>query len=409
MSQTDAQRILDSLRQSKDAMVALLVELAEMESPSSDAASQQPLLSRLSQEFASLGFRCRRTRGLNSAGQILAVPRNAPPKSRRQMLLGHCDTVWPIGTVSTMPVAVDRAAIPNKESDKKSLPDRGVVRGPGVYDMKAGLVQGLFALRAIAELEIETPVTPIFFISTDEEIGSPESVDHVLRLARIVDRVFVLEPSLGPRGLLKTARKGVSRFSVRVTGKPAHAGLDPEKGVSAILEMARVIESLHRLNDPEDGISVNVGTIHGGTSANVIAAECRIEVDVRTRTIADAERIEQSIMGISPSLAGTRIEAVPGRNRPPLESTPRNRVLWHQALEAAEQLGLEIDEGIAGGGSDGNYTSLHAATLDGLGAVGEGAHAVNEQVVIDRMPERAALLACLLTRGPLFEKLDPPK
>jgi len=263
------------------------------------------------------------------------------------------------------------------------------------------LVQAIFAIQALRELRLMPQVTPLFFINSDEEIGSPESASHIVRLAKIVNRAFVMEPSLGPTGQLKTARKGVGRFVIRVLGKAAHAGLDPEKGISAILELSHVVQTLFALNDPDRGTTVNVGTIDGGMRPNVIAPESRAEVDVRVQTQRDADAVHQAIYAIEPTVSGTELEISGHIGRPPLERTPRNRVLWQHAIDAAESLGFDITEGAAGGGSDGNWTSLHTATLDGLGAVGDGAHALTEHVVQEMMPSRAALLACLMLREPV--------
>ncbi len=384
-----AQKILRHTTARRDEMLGLLKQLASMESPSHDAESQKPVLELLEARLSDLGFRCRRISGRTisgrrTGGQLLAVPGDHSRGSPKQLLLGHCDTVWPVGTLEKMPV-VSRA---------------GSLHGPGVYDMKGGLVQAIFAIQALRDLQLQTPVTPIFFINSDEEIGSPESATNIVRLSRIVERTFVMEPSLGAEGRLKTARKGVGRFLIRVVGRAAHAGLDPDKGISAILELSHVVQTLFALNDPATGTTVNVGTVGGGTRANVIAAESSAKVDVRVRTQADAERVVKAIQAMVPTVPGTRLEVSGCISRPPLEPTPRNQALWHQALDAAQELGITIDQATAGGGSDGNWTSLHTATLDGLGAVGDGAHATTEHIIEERMPERAALLACLLLRAP---------
>ncbi|HSG47266.1 MAG TPA: M20/M25/M40 family metallo-hydrolase, partial [Longimicrobiales bacterium] len=233
-------------------------------------------------------------------------------------------------------------------------------------------------------------------VNSDEEIGSPESRPHVRRLARAVNRAFILEPSFGPLGLLKTARKGVGHFQVTVRGRASHAGLDPEAGISAILELSHVIQTLHALTDPERGLTVNVGTIEGGTRANVVAAESRAQVDVRALTVEDAAWVTEAIRGLRPSVEGVTLEVEGGFEIPPLERTPRNRVLWHQAQAAGREMGLELGEVTAGGGSDGNTTSQYTATLDGLGPRGDGAHADREHVVVVSLAERTALLAALL-------------
>lgn len=378
----DAERILDHLRSQQEEMVALARELTLLESPSQLPETQEPVFARLAEELAKAGLksrRLRRTPGGLSGGQLFAAaPR--PRASGSQLLIGHTDTVWPLGTLETMPVVMRD----------------GRLHGPGVYDMKAGLVQGIFALRALRDLGLEPPLAPVFFVNSDEEVGSGESVGRIRRLARTVRRVFVLEPALGAAGRLKTARKGVGRYQVTVRGIAAHAGLNPEKGASAILELAHVIQALHALSDPERGRTVNVGVIAGGLRSNVIAPEARAEIDLRVLRREDAESFEQTLRELQRIVPGTSLEVEGGMNRQPLEPNPRNRALWHAAERCARALGMELGEGSAGGGSDGNFTSEHTATLDGLGAVGDGAHAAHEHVVVDRMPERAALLAGLL-------------
>lgn len=377
--------LLGYLRSRQMEMVDLLKRSALIESPSGVPESIMPMFHLLREQLEDLGFRCIQIPGEKTAGQLLAIDEQAPADCARQLLLGHCDTVWPIGTLEKMPVQTRE----------------GCLFGPGVYDMKGGLVQALFALSALRALNLRPSVSPVVFINSDEEIGSFESADLIRELAPAVDRVMVMEPSLGPTGLIKTARKGVGRFVIKVTGHAAHAGLDPEKGVSAILELSHVVQTLFKLNDFEKGITVNVGTIDGGMRPNVIAPESRAEVDVRVRTKEDAEHIEQQILGMEPTVPGAELQITGRIGRPPLERTPGNQELWQRAVRAADSLELSLGEGDAGGGSDGNWTSLYTPTLDGLGAVGDGAHAVNEHIVEDRMPERSALLACLMLESPL--------
>jgi glutamate carboxypeptidase len=375
-----AQRILASLRERTGEMTSLLRELALLESPSHDAASQEPVFARLAAELEAAGMRVRRLPGRQSGGQLWAVPRQRRRGLPGQLLLGHSDTVWPRGTLERMPVEVTA----------------GRLTGPGVYDMKAGLVQGIFALRTLAGLGLQPAAEPAFFINSDEEIGSADSIPRIERLARTVCRVYVLEPSLGPEGRLKTRRKGSLRFTIRIHGRAAHSGLDPEKGASAILELARTTQRLYDLADPGKGITINVGVVSGGLRANVVAPEARAELDVRVLTWDDALRLERTIQSLTASTPGTRLEIVGGIDRPPVEATPGNRILWEAAQRRAGELGIELDEGTAGGASDGSLTSRLVPTLDGLGAVGDGAHALHEHVLVDRMPERAALLALLL-------------
>jgi glutamate carboxypeptidase len=394
-----ADAILDHLRRQEGEMAGLLADLARLESPSVVPASQGPVLDRLAGELRALGMRVRRLRGRASGGHLFGAPqrprppagppgRRAPaaPRLPAQLLLGHCDTVWPLGMLATMPVETRD----------------GRLYGPGVYDMKGGLVQALFALRALRELRFEPPAVPLLFVNSDEEIGSGESTRWVRLLARGVRRVFVLEPSLGPEGRLKTGRKGVGQFVVTVRGRAAHAGLEPERGASAVLELSHVIQRLHALADPARGIAVNVGVVSGGLRGNVVPPEARAVVDVRVLWEEDTPALEAAIRGMAPTLPGTRLEVTGAIDRPPLIATPANLALWRTAEAAAGRLGLTLGHGTAGGASDGNTTSRTTATLDGLGAVGGGAHSVDEHVELARMPERAALLALLLL-APLEE------
>ena len=383
-------RILDYLDRSRAGMAELLERLVLSESPSQDPESLAEMLELLADAFRQRGFHPRILPGNESGGMLLAMPDDRPRHRPHQLILGHCDTVWPIGTLETMPA---------KTED-------GMFWGPGSYDMKAGLVQGLFAIEALAAAGTNSlPVTPVFLINSDEEIGSHESTRVITRLARSADRCFVLEPSLGPDGDLKTARKGVGRFTIRVRGKAAHAGLDPGKGASAILELSHIIQKLFALNDPEKGITVNVGTIDGGLSPNVIAPESKASVDVRVPTQEDAEHIEKIIHAIEAETPGTEVEIEGSVRRPPMERTPGNQRLWQLARRGAEELGIQIEQAAAGGGSDGNTTSQLTPTLDGLGAVGAGAHALNEHLVLDKMVERSALLARLLSFPPLDDAI----
>lgn len=382
---TTGSRIIDRLSPWQPEMVDLISRLALAESPSHVPESQlEP--QRIIKEFLQrLGFRTRLIPGRTSGGHLLAIPRERKRDQPIQLLLGHCDTVWPLGTLEKMPVE-------QRE---------GRLHGPGVYDMKAGIVQSLFAIKAIQNLSLDCPVAPVVFINSDEEIGSHESTPFIRRLAQRCNRAFVMEPSLGPEGLLKTARKGVGRFTVRIEGRAAHAGLSPEEGASAILELSHVVQSLFALNDLDRGITVNVGVIDGGLRPNVIAPESTATVDVRVVSHQDAEEIESAIHQMKSTTPGTQLHITGKIARPPMERTPGNKRLWEFAVEAANELDIAIEQGSAGGGSDGNTTSLYSPTLDGLGAVGDGAHALTEFVYIDRLVERTALLARLLIREPL--------
>jgi glutamate carboxypeptidase len=372
--------ILAALRPKKDAMISLLRELVEAESPTDVPASQVRAREILVRTWAEAGFRHRYVTGRDTGGHLLFAPAERRRGHALQVMVGHLDTVWPLGTLERMPVV---------EAD-------GILRGPGVFDMKGGLVQMIFAVRALRELGVGLPATPLAFVNSDEEVGSPESRHLVRRLARAASRAFILEPSFGPEGLIKTARKGVGRFTVTVRGRASHAGLEPEAGLSAILELSHVIQSLHALTDLERGLSVNVGVIEGGTRANVVAAESRAQVDVRAMTLEDARWVTEAIHALRPEEEDVTLEVTGGFEVPPLERTPRNRALWLQAETLGRELGLELGEVTAGGGSDGNTTSQFTATLDGLGPRGDGAHADREHVVVESLVERTALLAGLL-------------
>lgn len=361
-------------------MVALLTELAAIESPTDNPAAVGPVMARLDAELQASGLATRRISGTHTGGVIVARPADRERRRPLQLLVGHCDTVWPVGTTRQMPVGV--------------VGDE--LRGPGVFDMKGGLVQLIFALRTVRALGVMLPATPVILINSDEETGSHESQRTTVRLARRAARAFVLEPAFGPHGKLKTARKAVGEFSIVIRGKAAHAGLSPTEGVSAVLELSHQIQQLFALNDPSRGVTVNVGTIDGGVRPNVVAPEVRAQVDVRVPSSTDVARLDAAIRGLTPVHPQTTIEVSGGFHHPPLEPVPRNQALWQRAQALGRSLGLDLDQAAVGGASDGNTISQYTATLDGLGAVGDGAHAAHEHVVTSALASRAALLALLL-------------
>jgi glutamate carboxypeptidase len=302
--------------------------------------------------------------------------------SRQVVLLGHFDTVWPVGQLQRMPHA--------RHGDR--------LEGPGVLDMKAGIALGLLATRALFELAPPENARVVMLWTTDEETGSQTSRALVETEARQSDAVLVLEPAL-PGGVLKTQRKGCGEYEIVVRGEAAHAGVDPGKGVSAIRELARQVLALETLQDLTTGVSINVGVIDGGSRPNVVAAEARARVDARAPTRADADRIDAAIRGLTPHLAGATLEIHGGFDRPPMERTAAVARLYEVAQAAAADLSQTIDEGMTGGGSDGNFcAALGAPTLDGLGAVGDGAHALHEHVLVSTLTPRAALLARIIER-----------
>lgn len=362
-------------------MAALLERLVRAESPTEDPAAQSAPLAILLSELEAAGYL---TRTISLGGErrhLYARPRGAARQGPRQLLVGHVDTVWPAGTFD----------------DEGAHSEDGRFHGPGAYDMKGGLVELVFAVRALSETGTLPAVTPVVFVNSDEETGSRESASFLKLVARKACRAFVLEAPAGPDGELKTGRKGVGRFLLRVHGRSAHAGASPEEGVSAILELSHQIQRLFALNDPERGITVNVGTVDGGLLPNVIAAEASARIDVRVATTRDARDLEQAIRTLAPVNRFVALTVEGGFGRPPMPATERNRDLYRRAAELGRELGLELGEAtLVGGASDANFTSALTATLDGLGPLGGGAHASHEHVVLSSLPARSALLALLL-------------
>jgi glutamate carboxypeptidase len=314
--------------------------------------------------------------------RITWAPGKTKPRSQL-LVLGHYDTVYASGTLAKMPF---RTAA-------------GRVFGPGVFDMKAGIVQALFALDAIQDCGVALTKKLVFLWTSDEEIGSESSRGLLETEAKRSDAVFVLEPALGPQGLLKTARKGVGEAEIIVRGRASHAGLAPERGVNAIHELALQIVRVNEWNDIRCGISVNAGLVAGGTRPNVIPDCARTVLDLRALRIGDMRSIDKQLRALRPILPGAKLEVRGGFNRPPLERK-YSADLFKRASSLAKQLGFTIGEGTAGGGSDGSLTAaLAIPTLDGLGAVGDGAHSSGEYIVARTMPRRAALLATLLANS----------
>ena len=374
------ERILEHLQTHEEEFLDLCGELVTIESPSPDATATRQVLDRLTPEFDELGYQCRMSEPAESGGFLFARPAGRQRHRPTQLLLGHVDTVWPLGTLGSRPWSVED----------------GVARGPGVFDMKAGVVQILFALRAVRDLNLDPPATPLVLINSDEEIGSRESTLAIDRLSRIASRAFVCEPGLGSSGAMKTARKGLAKYTITVDGRAAHAGLDPESGASAILELSSVIQRLSDLTDRERDVTVNVGTIEGGIQANVVAPWSQAVVDVRVLTPEDALSVDAAIRSIEPVTSGTSITVAGGFGRPPMARTERNVALFEQARRIGTSLGMDLQEVTAGGGSDGNTTSQHTATLDGLGIIGDGAHAPSERIDLQNLAPRTALLAALI-------------
>lgn len=384
MAATLANRVLKQVLSYEELLVSLLRDLVVAESPSSEPAVHKRARHVFMSALSELGYYVVETGPADGPCHVYARPDNRGKNAAIQLIVGHYDTVWPVGTVIDRPFEVDG----------------NIIRGPGVFDMKGGLVQLILAIKTLRGLDLEPDVLPLIFVNADEEIGSRTSTRYIRRLARLANRALVLEPALGDEGSLKTERKGIGRFTFTVYGKAAHAGLDPEAGASAIHELSHVIQKLFAMNDPDKGITINVGTVDGGVQPNVIAAHSSAVVDVRVPTIADGDRIEKLIHGIRPEIPGVRLRIEGAIGRPSMESTPRNEELWDKALAIGKQLNIELTRAKVGGGSDGNTTSQYTATLDGLGPVGHGAHAEHEFLYIDKSLERAALLTMLLLSPP---------
>src|SRR5579863_8711091 len=363
-------------------VTATIREFVECESPSDDPASVNRFADVLAETIKDIA-RVRTYPGGNGRGRHVRCEFLLPgrKKSGQILALGHSDTVWPLGTLRTMPF---RQA-------------RGRLWGPGVFDMKAGLVFFIFAMRRLREQDVPVARKVVLQVNSDEEVGSASSRALTEEAARASAAVLVLEPSQGLDGKLKTARKGVGDYTVTVHGRSAHAGLDFLNGASAIVEMGRQIERIAGFTRLNRGITVSPGVIRGGTRSNVIAEECWIEVDVRAPRSSDALYLERQFGSLKPFDKRCTISVAGGVNRPPMERTAGVRALFRKARTLAAELGVELEESSAGGGSDGNFTAaLGVPTLDGLGAVGEGAHAVNESILIDRMADRIALLSKLV-------------
>jgi glutamate carboxypeptidase len=367
------------LRQAE--MIRLIRALVECESPSDDARAVSRFVELVADTLAPLG-RVRRIPG-GKHGPHLLCEFNLPGSRSegRLLLLGHSDTVWPVGTLARMPF---------REAE-------GRLWGPGVLDMKAGLALAVFAVRALREMERPVRRQVALQLNSDEEVGSPSSRSLTEEQARRSVAVLVLEPGTGLEGKLKTARKGVGDYTLVVRGKAAHAGADFSAGSSAILELARQIEKIAGFTRLDRGITVNPGVISGGSRANVVAAEAYAEIDVRVVRLKDAEALDRKFRRLRPVDKRCTLEISGGLNRPPMERSPGGRRLFRLARKLAAELGVRLEESLSGGGSDGNFTAaLGVPTLDGLGAVGEGMHAPEESVLVDRLADRTALLAGLL-------------
>lgn len=373
--------ILAYARSKQDDIITFLRQLVECESPSDNPAAVNRFVDLVASRSA--GLANVRTFPGGRFGKHVQLEFLLPgdKKSGQILALGHSDTVWPIGTIKAMPFRQEK----------------GRVWGPGVLDMKSGIAFFFFAMQAIRDLRLETKRRVVLQLNSDEEVGSDSSRALTEKEAKKSKAVLVLEPGTGLEGKLKTARKGVGSYEVIVHGKAAHAGVDFDAGASAIVELAWQISTIAEFTDAKKGITVNPGVISGGTRSNVIAAEARTDVDIRIAKLKDEAGLEKKFKSLKPMDKRCRITVKGGLNRPPMERTEAVAALFLKAKKLAAEMGVKIDESMTGGGSDGNFTAaLGVATLDGLGGVGEGAHANHESILIDRIADRTALLAKLV-------------
>lgn len=373
------QDIHSRTRQDLSETLAFLERMVNMDSPSPEKGLVDAFTRVVGGQFEAIGGKIEYVPAERFGDQLIA--RFGPETANGVLLLGHSDTVFPSGEVAKRPFRVQN----------------NHATGPGVFDMKAGIALMWSALRALLSTgPLRRPVTVL--LTGDEEVGSPSSRDRVQAEALKAKAVLVLEPSL-PGGALKTARKGTGKFTIKAKGRAAHAGIDPEKGLNAIEEMAHQVLRLQKMSDPARGTTVTVGVIEGGTRSNVVPAEAGIEVDVRVTSMDEAERIARVFQALRPQLSGASLEVRGGMNRPPMERTADTVRLFTLAQEIASELGMSLGEGSTGGASDGNLTAaLGVPTLDGLGPVGAGAHTQDERVEVPSLPWRAALVAGLIQR-----------
>jgi glutamate carboxypeptidase len=369
----------------ESAMVDTVRELVESESPSDNKVAVDSIAAAIARKFEALGgtTRFHRSQEFGDSLQVDFGSPSGPGETMRKpvLLLGHYDTVYPLGTLAKMPCKVEK----------------GRLRGPGVLDMKSGIVLMLYAIKALQDWHGALPRPVTVFLVSDEEVGSHSSRRITESLAKKSAGVLVLEPAAGPRGAVKTARKGVGEYTLRVKGVAAHAGLDPTKGHSAIVELARQIAVMAKLNNFRSGVSVNPGVIEGGTRTNVIAADAWVAIDVRIKSAKQAAGLDRKLRSLKPFDKHCRLEMTGGINRLPMERTAGVAALYSKAQEIARGVGWKLEEAAVGGGSDGNFTAgMGIPTLDGMGGVGDLAHALHEYILISELPRRAMLLAGMI-------------
>jgi glutamate carboxypeptidase len=379
LSRSDWQERLRYFEAEQEALVRTIREFVEIESPSDDKPALDRMSRFLADRFEAFGGRPK-LHHADDVGNSLQIDFPGKEKIKPVLLLGHFDTVYPLGTLAKMPCHI---------AD-------GRMHGPGVLDMKSGIALMLFAIEALQSWHSGLPRPVTVFLVSDEEVGSHSSRKITEELARDSAAVLVLEPA-GPRGALKTARKGVGEYTLHVQGVAAHAGLDPGKGHSAVLELARQIAVISKWNNPKQGISVNPGVIHGGTRTNVIAAEASARFDVRITLAKQAAGVDKKFHSLKSFDDKCKLNVEGNINRLPMERNEGVVALYKKAQAIAQQIGWKLEEAAVGGGSDGNFTAgIGIPTLDGMGGFGEGAHAVHEHIVISELPRRALLLSGMI-------------
>ena len=371
---------LEYFEQRRDQIVDTIRRLVEIESPSDSKQAVDRISAFVAEEFAALGGRAQFHR-VTDFGNHLQVDFEGETQQKPVLLLGHYDTVYPTGSLATMPCRIGN----------------GRLWGPGVLDMKSGIALMLYAIQGLQEWNGRLPRPVTVLLVSDEEVGSNSSRAITEDLAKQSSAVLVLEPSYGPKGAVKTGRKGVGEYRLKVSGVASHSGLDFEKGQSAIVELAQQIGAISKLVDLKRGLTLNVGLVQGGTRVNVVAAEAIASLDVRIARMKDAAGIDRKLRSLKPFNRKCKLAVTGGINRPPLERNAGVAMLYNKAALIAKELGWKLSEAAVGGGSDGNFTAgLGIPTLDGLGGVGDGAHAVHEFIVVSELPRRAALLAGLI-------------
>jgi len=371
--------ILDHFERRHDAMLAAIADIVDIESPSHNVHQSKTVVDRIVEIFREIPLELSIAREhAKGVGDHLVI-RAFPSAEKNILLLGHTDTVHPIGTNKKNPARIED----------------GKFYGCGIFDMKANIVLMAEALRFFADTGTK-PAKPItILLSCDEEVGSKTGKDLVIREAAAAESCFVFEPSLD--GRVKTGRKGTGMFTLHAHGIPAHAGLEPEKGASAILELTHQIQTLHNLNNPDVGTTVNVCTIKGGTTTNVIPEHAECEIDVRFASMTEASRIEDAIRSLKPVDHRVKLDLCGEINRPPMERTPEVAKLFERARTLADSFGYELGEAQVGGGSDGNFVGmLGVPVLDGLGIAGAGAHTLDEHILVSDIAKRATLVTALL-------------